>query len=120
MGVGEKRALIAKPVVELPVEDVELAQEYYRDVFGFEIAWLTPGKEIGAVVGMDTTLFFRRREGAFEPVLQWVFAEDVDSAYTEFKASGAEVVEGLETKPWGLRQFAVRDLDGNVFYVHGG
>jgi uncharacterized glyoxalase superfamily protein PhnB len=120
MGGSEKRALIAKPVAELPVADVERAQQYYRDVFGFEIGWLMPGKEMGAVLGGETTLFFRRREGTFEPVVQWVFAEDIDAAYEGMKTVGANIVETLERKPWGLRQFAVKDLDGNVFYVHHG
>ena len=30
---------IGRPVPELPVEDVERAQQYYRDVLGFEIGW---------------------------------------------------------------------------------
>ena len=40
---------IAQPVPELPVADVESAQQYYRDVLGFEIGWLYPGGDIGAV-----------------------------------------------------------------------
>jgi uncharacterized glyoxalase superfamily protein PhnB len=120
MVVDEKKAFLRKPVPELPVSDVERAQQYYRDVFGFEMGWITPGLEMGAVIGGETTLFFRKREGAFEPVVQWVFAQDIDATYEEMQAVGAKVVEALEMKPWGLRQFAVRDLDGNVFYVHGG
>jgi uncharacterized glyoxalase superfamily protein PhnB len=120
MVANEKKAFLAKPVPELPVADVERAQEYYRDVFGFEMGWITPGKEMGAVIGGETTLFFRKKEGAFEPVVLWVFAQDIDAMYEEMKAAGAEVVEALEMKPWGLRQFAVRDLDGNLFYVHHG
>jgi uncharacterized glyoxalase superfamily protein PhnB len=33
-------------------------------------------------------------------------------------AGGANIVEPLEKKPWGLRQFTVKDLDGNLFYFH--
>jgi len=120
MVVEQKKALIGKPVVELPVADVERAQEYYRVVFGFEIGWLTPGKEMGAVLSADTTLFFRKKEGAFEPVVQWVFAEDIDARYEEMQTIGAKIVEPLEMKPWGIRQFTVEDVDGNVFYIHHG
>ena len=45
-------------------------------------------------------------------------AEDVDASYDELKSLGAKIVEPLETKPWGLRQFTVEDLDGNRFYFH--
>jgi predicted enzyme related to lactoylglutathione lyase len=36
----EKVSWIRWPVPELPVADVERAQQHYRDVFGFEIGWL--------------------------------------------------------------------------------
>ena len=108
----------ARPVPELPVADVERAQQHYRDVLGFEIGWLYPGKEIGSVKRNDVTMFFRKRAPPFEPAIQWVFAEDLDTTYRELKALGANIVEPLEKKPWGLRQFTLEDLDGNRFYFH--
>ena len=109
---------IGQPVPELPAEDVERAQEYYRDVLGFEIGWISPGKEIGAVSRGDVVIFFRRTKAPFAPAVHWVFADDIDESYSELKASGAKIVEPLEQKPWGLRQFTVDDLDGNRFYFH--
>jgi uncharacterized glyoxalase superfamily protein PhnB len=106
------------PVPELPVTDVERAQQYYQDALGFEIGWLDPGKEIGAVSHGDVAIFFRRRTPPFEPAVHWVFAEDIDATYEELKSLGANIVESLETKPWGLRQLTVEDLDGNRFYFH--
>lgn len=112
------RSRIGQPVPELPVEDVERAQAYYRDVLGFEIGWLYPGREVGAVSRGDAVVFFRRTRAPFAPAVQWVFADDVEASYRELTASGAKVVEPLERKPWGLRQFTVEDLDGNRFYFH--
>ncbi len=109
---------IGQPVPELPVEDVERAQRYYHDVLGFEIGWLSPGKEIGAVSRGDAVIFFRRTKAPFVPAVHWVFADNVDESYSELKASGANIVEPLEQKPWGLRQFTIDDLDGNRFYFH--
>lgn len=109
---------IGQPVPELPVEDVERAQEYYRDILGFEIGWLYPGKEIGAVARGDVVIFFRKTQAPFAPAVHWVSADDVEQSYSELKASGANIVEPLEQKPWGLRQFTVDDLDGNRFYFH--
>jgi uncharacterized glyoxalase superfamily protein PhnB len=118
-GGTKKRASIpGQPVPELPVADVERAQQYYRDIFGFEIGWLYPGKEIGAVSGESVVIFFRKREATFEPAIHWVFAENIDASHEELKSTGANIVEPLETKPWGLRQFTVKDLDGNLFYFH--
>jgi uncharacterized glyoxalase superfamily protein PhnB len=118
MSTKEKRTLIGQPVPELPVADVERAQQHYRDALGFEIGWLYPGKEIGAVSRGDVGIFFRKRERPFEPAVHWVRAEDIDASYKEFQSLRANIVEPLEKKPWGLRQFTVQDLDGNLFYFH--
>jgi uncharacterized glyoxalase superfamily protein PhnB len=110
---------MGRPVPELPVADVELAQQHYRDALGFEIGWLYPGKEIGAVSRGDSgPIFFRKRKPPFEPAIHWVFAADIDAKYLELTSSGANIVDPLEKKPWGLRQFTVSDLDGNLFYFH--
>ena len=111
------RTTFGHPTPELPVADVERAQQHYRDELGFEIAWLYPGKEIGAV-SRDFPIFFRRRNKPFEPAVHWIFAADIDATYAELRSSGARIVEPLETKPWGLRQFTVEDIDGNRFYFH--
>jgi predicted enzyme related to lactoylglutathione lyase len=115
----EKVSAIGKPVPELPVADVERSQQHYRDALGFEIGWLYPGKEIGAVSHSDMgPIFFRKRKPPFEPAVHWVFAVDIDVSYQELKSSGANIVDPLEKKPWGLRQFTIKDLDGNLFYFH--
>ena len=114
----ERLSTIGQPVPELPVQDVERAQQYYRETLGFDIGWLHPGKEIGAVSRGDVVIFFRRTEPPFAGAVHWVFAEDLDASYGELTSSGANIVEPLEKKPWGLRQFAIDDLDGNRFYFH--
>jgi uncharacterized glyoxalase superfamily protein PhnB len=118
--VSEKEPLtvIGQPVPELPVADVERAQKHYRDALGFEIGWLYPGKEIGAVSRGMVAIFFRKRNPPFEPAVHWVFAEDIDATYNELKSLGSNIVEPLQKMPWGLRQFTVEDLDGNRFYFH--
>ena len=106
------------PVPELPVKDVERAQQYYRDALGFTIGWLYPGKDIGAVSRGECVIFFRKRNEPFEPAIHWMFAGEIDATYEELKGLGANIVEPLEKKPWGLRQFTVQDIDGNRFYFH--
>lgn len=109
---------LAQPVPELPVADVARAQRHYRDVLGFTIGWIEPDQGLGAVSRGPVALFLRRRTPPFEPAVHWVFAEQLDGTYQELKSLGANIVEPLERKPWGLRQFTVKDLDGHVFYFH--
>ena len=118
MSTEKSLTYIAPPVPELPVTDVERAQQHYRDALGFEIGWLDPSKEIGAVSRGEVAIFFRKRTQPFEPAVHWVFAEDIDATYQELQALGANIVQPLADMPWGLRQFTVEDLDGNRFYFH--
>ena len=61
VGAKGKMSSMGPPVPELPVVDVERAQQHYRDALGFVIGWLYPGKEIGAVSRGDVVIFFRKR-----------------------------------------------------------
>ena len=120
-GLTTEQAPNAPSVIpQLPVADVEISQAYYRDVLGFEIAWITPDKSMGSVTKNGTTIFFRRKERGFQPTTQWMYTSDVDSTYEEFKKAGAEIVRGLEDMPYGIRQFTIRDLDGHRFHVYRG
>jgi len=105
-------------VSEIPVSDVEEAQQYYRKYFDCKVEWLYPGKEIGAVSSGELAIFFRKRPDGFEPVVHWVYCKDVDDSYVNLKRRGANIVDEIENKPWELRQFTVHDQDGNVFYFH--
>lgn len=109
---------ITQPVPELPVSDVEAAQTHYRDLLGFTIGWLDPSKDLGAVSRGDVAIFLRRRQGPFDPAVHWVFAPDVDATYAELQSRGANIVDPIADKPWGLRQFTVEDQDRNRFYFH--
>jgi predicted enzyme related to lactoylglutathione lyase len=113
----DRKPSIGRLVPELPVADVELAQRYYRDALGFAIGWLHPDG-IGAVSNGQVAIFLRKTAPPFAPAIHWVFAEDIDATYAELNAFGATIVEPLELKPWGLRQFTVEDIDGNRFYFH--
>ncbi len=58
MNPTQSRTALAHPTPELPVEDVELAQQHYRDALGFEIGWLSG--DLGAVSRDGVPIFFRR------------------------------------------------------------
>ena len=119
MARNKSLTALGTPVPELPVADVERAQRYYREVLGFKINWLDASKEIGAVSRAPAVIFFRKKQPPFEPAAHWIFAGNLDATYEEMKSFGAMVIDPLERKPWGLRQFTIADLDGNRFYIHG-
>jgi len=109
---------IAQPAPELPVPDVVEAQAYFRDRFGFEIAWHNEDGGIGAVAHGDCAIFLRQSDVPPIPATFWIFAEDVDTIHAQLAARGADLVDPVADKPWGLRQFTLRDAWGNLFYFH--
>jgi catechol 2,3-dioxygenase-like lactoylglutathione lyase family enzyme len=106
---------IHQPIPELPVSDVEKAQAFYRDKLGFEIAWTYP--TLGAVSKGETVIFLGKQQTVV-PGTVWVFADDVDEMYTEFHDASIMITEEIDTKPWGIRQFVIKDIDGNRFIFH--
>ena len=86
MSIKERLTSRGQPVPELPVADVERAQQHYRDALGFDIGWRDPSKQIAAVLRGHVAIFFRRRRPPFEPAVHWVFAEDIDASYQELKS----------------------------------
>lgn len=106
----------SQPTPELPVPNVRVAQEYYRDTFGFEIAWLEDDGRIGAVGSEHCTIFFRQAEEPVPPSTFWLFVSDVDKAYSDLEGQGARIADPISDKPWGLRQFTIEDHCGHRFH----
>lgn len=105
-------------VPNLPVRDVPAAQEWYRDVLGLEINWIWEAN-FGSV-GRDNVELFRAEHDDARPVVCSVFVDDVDVVHDQCRERGGDIVEELELKPWGVREFSVRDPDGNVLRIgHG-
>ena len=78
----------------------------------------TQAKKSGPCPWRSGDLLSKEKATVRHPVIHWVFAEDIDAFYQELKSLGANIVDPLEKKPWGLRQFTVKDLDSNLFYFH--
>ena len=44
----------------------------------------------------------------------YIGVEEIDAYHDRVRSRGAEIVEPIWDAPWGLRQFSVRDPDGNL------
>lgn len=102
------RLVTAIPV--LPIRDLPKALAFYTERLGFEVLF-----ELGpyAGVGRDgVELHLSVEQGT--PVTCRIGVREVDGWYEQMSAQ--QVVdpdEPLATQPWGMRQFSVRDADGN-------
>jgi len=102
------------------VRDLQRAIVFYQDAFGFEMnamygdnyAILSLGD-----VGLHLTLW-REMDPRQNAAACYLYVTDVDAAAERAKkAPGGEIRHDVEQKPWGLREFAIVDPDGNLLRV---
>jgi catechol 2,3-dioxygenase-like lactoylglutathione lyase family enzyme len=102
-------------VPNLPVRDVQAAQRWFEDVLGLGVNWLW--EENFGSVGRDHVELFLYASEAPRPTTCSIFVDDVESIYERCRERGGEIVSDLEAKPWGVREFSIRDPDGHVLRI---
>ena len=112
-------------VPEIPVSDINKPAAYYESNLGFSIDW---GGEDGGIAGISkghcrmflTDDAFREHYLNAGPVLVWLNLSSkvqVNELYALWSTSQAKIVSPPQSKPWGLHEFTVADLDGNLFRI---
>jgi catechol 2,3-dioxygenase-like lactoylglutathione lyase family enzyme len=116
------RLTIAYP--QLFVTDVERAASFYADRLGFTISYLYGDPPFYGSVARDGIGFNLRHVDAplVDPVLRekevllsaYVMVEQVEALFREFESAGAGFAQRLKQQAWGMDEFVLRDLDGNL------
>ena len=105
----------AAPV--LTVADALKSAEYYRDQLGFRVAFTHGQPTYYAIVERDDvrihlmTADTAKRQAGQGSV--YIFVHDVDALHAELGGRGARIIGPPQDYPYGMRDFNVRDLDGN-------
>jgi uncharacterized glyoxalase superfamily protein PhnB len=104
---------LARIAPELPASNLEEALNYYERKLGFEVA--VKMTESGyAIVERDGVAIHLFTDGGLRSgVGVHIFTPDLEELFSELKQSGAEITQAIERKPWGNREFRVRDQFGN-------
>lgn len=121
--------------LELFVEDMEKSIAFYTRVLAFEVERHEPGDyaslrlgtvtlglgpvaklpEEGGYFGRDIADY--RRGLGVEIVLE---VDDTDVWHERVSASGHPILEPLQDRPWGLRDFRIADPDGYYLRITSG
>lgn len=118
------------------VHDPDQALAFYRDALGLEerndvgkgdFRWITVGAASQPDVSVVLTNYLNGSPADQDAVAALVakgalngvhfHADDLDAAFEQVRAAGAEIVEEPTDQPWGVRDFAVRDPSGNLVRV---
>ena len=105
--------MFEKGLPAIALEDVAGGVAYYRDVLGFHINYQQ--HDLGVMDRDRVTVLLiamtNQKRGAG---LAYFYIRDADSLHNELKARGAHLLGEPVSHPWGLREFHVRDVEGNT------
>jgi catechol 2,3-dioxygenase-like lactoylglutathione lyase family enzyme len=118
------------------VNDPDQALSFYRDVLGLELRndvgkegfrWITVGAGSQPDVSIVITNYLNGSPADNDTVAGLIakgalngvhfHTDDLDGVFEQVRAAEAEVVEEPAERPWGARDFAVRDPSGNLVRV---
>ncbi|MBC9915073.1 VOC family protein [Chitinophaga varians] len=99
------------------VSNLAAAIKYYVDTLGFSIDF-----EYGAIAGLKYGNVLLQLSGpdlignrnATGEGNMYIFCDEVDAYFQQISAKGAQVIVAPEDRAYGMRDFAIKDADGNI------
>jgi catechol 2,3-dioxygenase-like lactoylglutathione lyase family enzyme len=114
---------IDRAIPQLPAKSMDATLAFYRRL-GFDCEIVSPNDDYAiAERGTLEIHFFLYRDLPQESAFGCYFrVHDVDTLYQEYAglglpSIGVPRITALEDKPWGMREFALIDLDGSLLRI---
>jgi catechol 2,3-dioxygenase-like lactoylglutathione lyase family enzyme len=105
-------ARLSRVAPELPSSDLQRALAYYCQKLGFHVA--VQRTDYAIVERDDVALHLFQSDASLpSPMAIHIFTADLDDLFAELSARGAHLTQPIERKPWGNRDFRVKDQFGN-------
>ena len=104
------------------IRDLARSRAFYVDALGFRIDWQwQEAPERPAFLQLshqDLSLYLTQRAGdSAAGGLAYLYVPDVDAWATRALAAGLAIASGPEDQPWGNRELALLDPDGNRLVI---
>lgn len=102
----------------LAVPDLARSSAFYRDVLGFDVHELASGwrmyvKGACQIMAGECRDALPPRALGDHSYFAYLVVDDVDDYHRRATEAGVEIVKGLGTEPWGMREFGIRTADGH-------
>ena len=112
--------LIHSAVPVIATDDIRKALSYYINVLGFtfDFEYGEPVVYAGVKSG-NVEIYFSydqdiatsiKEQGICPEIFIWL--SDADKLFKEHVANGADVIESISDRPWGARQYVIKDING--------
>ncbi len=113
--------MATKSTAVLACRDVAETVDFYTKVLGFKQHWLWEDPPTFACIGMGGAELFLCLQPELAAKVEghmhyFQVEEDLASLYAQHGRAGAAIISPLENKPWGIREYTVRDCNG--YHVH--
>ena len=107
--------MFEKALPRLPFSNLPTGIAHYRDVLGFRVNY--QDDRIGVMFRDDVTVLLVARTEAMKGIgSAYFYIENADQLCAEMRAAAAGVQGDPVSFPWGLREFSVKDPEGNELY----
>ena len=115
--MAEEKPMLAGAATVFVVGDIAKSLAHYRDALGFDVTFQYGDPTFYACLCRDEValhlLAARRTKRLPGNGGICIFVRDVDQVHADLVARGANVLKAPEDYAYGMRDFDVRDLDGN-------
>ncbi len=107
-------------VPTLPVKSIPETHEFYKKKLGFTIHWTWEGNFSSLYAQDAFEIYLSQTDSPIAPMTCYIHVDNADIFYSKFKESGVKIVEEISSRPWGMREFVIEELNGHRFRIgHG-
>lgn len=106
----------------IPVKNLKATLDFYRDKLGFYDEWTWNDLD-GGIQRDEMRLLFSEESvyrDSFNKDFRYVqlwFVDNIDQVFKEYRNRGINIVQEIENKTWGTREFIFSDLNGHLIRV---
>ncbi len=116
MNTTEMAPRFTSAIPFLPVADVDEAVRFYVHTLGFTLDWTWGKPTSDAGLRRDSLSLYLTRNADLAAKVRGLevvlLVANIDAAYEEHRRNNAPIVEALEQKPWGTREYRIDDPTG--------
>ena len=120
--------------IVLVCRDLEKAVKFYKEELGFRVVSEASEKDFVTLEFAENSIMLEKDKlfkdavpelkEEFEKnkpgvgVTIFIHVDDADRRYRDIKAKNVEIFSEIATKPWGAREFVIKDPEGYLLNVH--
>lgn len=111
--------MIQRSMYVIAVQNLQDSARYYCDVLGFTInevgddGWRIFERDGCSIMAGNCPDAPRAEDLGDHSYFAYLVVDDANSHHSMIVAKDAEVIKPLRDEPWGMREFAIKTIDGH-------